>query len=108
MSWTFDTLDAATQGLLSDNTITISVQGLLTFVEIEEVVEAAVGGGYSPAVVPSKEKKKKYKIRVTVFINGEKYVEEKEVIKIKKPTISDVDITLNTESQNPITIKIKK
>lgn len=89
----FNSLDASTQGLISDNSLTIASQGLISFIEITDVTgERRFGGsiGNIGDLSVKKDTQKYYKIKVTVLYNGEEYIEEKIVNKFKKPKVEDV------------------
>ena len=81
-------LDIATQGLLSDNILTIATQGWIAFVT-EEIIE---GGGKPPRPGDRRVIKKKKRITVTCFIDGKKYVE---TVETKDLTIKLKDVIIN-------------
>ena len=105
----FRPFDMATHGLLSGNSFTMSVQGHLTIVDITPIPPTRlerIGGSFIPdRIIPKEERKKKYKIKVTVIKNGEQYVEEHEVKSIKKPTVKDIHIGFE-ETQNKVIVEI--
>lgn len=109
----FNTLDAATQGLLSNDSFSIAVQGLLsiTIEEIpippnpEEVPEFQSGGVFHEAYSTKKKKEKLYKIKVTVSIKGNVYTQEKIVAKLKKPKISDIEVDIKDHRNINISLK---
>jgi hypothetical protein len=83
MNTTFNSLDAATQGLLSNNSFTIAIQGLLTFVTIEppNIPSGVNIGGISYNYNPELPKRKTTKITVTcikddVTLKKTKYVKQ--------------------------------
>jgi hypothetical protein len=88
-----DPLSIATMGLLSNNPLTIAVDGY-TFSVVEEVI---YGGGslienYNNL---SKEKKDIF-IKLTVMIKGEEYTQTKKKIKKRKMTVEDIELVVNT------------
>lgn len=105
----FRPFDMATHGLLSGNSFTMSVQGHLTIVEITPVPPSPIdrlGGAFVPEwMIPKEERKKKYKIKVTVIKNGEQYVEEHEVKSVKKPTVKDIKVGFE-EDNNKVIVEI--
>jgi hypothetical protein len=109
----FNPFDMATHGLLSGNSFTMSIQGHLTIVEITPLPPTPIdklrnfGGSFFPSLhQEAKPKKQRYKIKVTIIKNGEKYVEEKEVKSIKKPTIKDIQINFD-EVLNKVIVEVK-
>jgi len=110
MNTKFNPFDMATHGLLSGNSFTISIQGHLTLVEITPIPPTPidkikrVGGSFIPTPFKGKEKKR-YEIKVTIIKNGEKYVETKEVKSIKTPTIKDINISFE-EQTNKVIVEI--
>ena len=105
----FRPFDMATHGLLSGNSFSMSIQGHLTIVEITPVEPTRLerlGGAFVPEwMVPKEERKKKYKIKVTVLKDGKKYVEEHEVKSIKAPTVKDIKIGFE-EQENKVIVEI--
>lgn len=105
----FKPFDMATHGLLSNNSFTISIQGHLTIIEITPVPPSILnrfGGSYIESVFnPKDKKKKKYKIKVTIIKDGKKYIEEQEVKSLNPPTISDIKIGFE-ENTNKVMVEI--
>ncbi len=88
-----DPLSIATMGLLSNNPLTISVDGY-TFSVVEEVI---YGGGslienYNNL---SKEKKDIF-IKLTAIIKGQEYTQTKKKNKKQKITVQDIELVINT------------
>ena len=104
MDTTFNSLDAATQGLLSNNSFTIAIQGLLTFITIEPPNIPGgvnIGGAYYP-YTPDKPQRKTTKITVTCIKDGEEFKKVKYVKNIDVK-VDDINIELK---ENKIKIKL--
>jgi hypothetical protein len=101
-----NSLDIATQGLLSNNSLTVAVQGFLASITIEEIVDAAIIQSYTGDIFPhvEEEKKKLFKIKVTVTIDGKDYTEEKMVYQMEKPKVEDVNISIDQDHSPKIKI----
>lgn len=109
-----DTYHIATMGYNSNQTITIASLGIIYYVEIIEV-EPEIdidGGGVAPSIiglVPTeeeiKQKNKKFKVKVTVKLNGETIVQEKYIEKKTKPKVEDLKLNLiENKNEKHITI----
>jgi hypothetical protein len=102
----FNPFDMATQGLLSGNPFTISIQGHLTIIEIEPIppsIIEQIGDTFIPEwVVPKEKRKKKFKIKVTVLKDGKEYVEEHIVKSIAPPYVKDVHVGIDKENSKVI------
>lgn len=114
MGYFFDTFDAVTQGLLSDDSFSIAIQGLLS-IDIEEipipptpeeVPEFQPGGVFHDVYTKKKKEEKIYKIKVTVTIDGKKHTEEKIIAKLEKPKVSDIIIQPSTDPSRKINISL--
>jgi len=105
----FRPFDMATHGLLSGNSFTMSVQGHLTIVEITPIPPSPIerlGGSFIPSIFqPQEKRKKKYKIKVTVIKDGKSYVEEHEVKSVTSPTVRDIKIGFE-EQTNKVIVEI--
>lgn len=107
MSITFNSLDAATQGLLSNNSFTTSIQGFLTFINIEPPIPnppisigSMGGGGWN--YTPEKKPRKTTKITVTCIKDGEKLTKTKYVKQVNVKT-ENVKVSIK---ENKIQIKV--
>lgn len=111
MSLTFNSLDAATQGLLSNNSFTTSIQGLLTFEEIqlvEEIITSTPKGSsyYDNYRKLTPEKKDKF-ITLTLKIKGETIIQKNQKQNYKV-TAKDVNLVINTVLKENIQVNLKK
>ena len=91
-----DPLSIATMGLLSNNPLTIAVDGY-TFSIVEEIVNGSGTWIQNYNNLP-KEKKEQF-IKLTVMIKGEKYTQTKKKIKKIKITTKDIELVVNTVLQ---------
>ncbi len=60
---------------------------------------------YSPYKVQT-DKKKKYKIKVTAIIDGTEYVVEKQILDIKKPSVDNIKVSIDKDTEPKIKINI--
>ncbi len=98
-----DPLSIANQGLLSNNGLTIAVQGFLVQI-VEEIVEVVGGGGISPGTTAERRRQqaKKYrkKITVTATIDGVEYRESVFVDDLTMK-IKDVNVEISNVQGTP-------
>lgn len=104
MNTSFNSLDAVTQGLLSNNSFTITIQGLLTFIIIEppNIPEGIDFGGVYIPYNHEQPQRKTTKITVTCIKNGKEFKKTKYIKKINVK-VEDIHVELK---ENKIKIKI--
>lgn len=104
MNTTFNSLDTATQGLLSNNSFTTSIQGFLTFITIEppNIPGGISIGGIQYDYQPQKPQRKTTKITVTCIKNGEEFKQTKYIKKVNIK-VEDINVKLN---EGKISIKV--
>lgn len=112
-----NTLDIATQGLLTNESLKIAVQGFLAEIIIEEVpteeVEQIIVGGGDiispwPEYTSSIDDRKVYRIKVKVNIRGEEIEKEKYIQHPEKPDVSDVKVSIEETPKPTIIVSFKE
>ena len=102
-------IDIATQGLLSDNTLTIATQGFIVKIteEIIEVPGDIAGGGITtPAHGDDEFLVKKKLITVRVYKDDKEFWQTKEVVD-RNVRIEDIQILISKDKENKPIITVE-
>lgn len=83
----------ATMGLLSNNALTIAVDGYI-FSIVNEVIQG--GGSLIENYDKLSKEKKDIFIKLTAIIKGQEYTQTKKKIKKQKITVQDIELVINT------------